>query len=616
MSLTITLAVLVFSMFLFIQGRIRSDIVALVSLILLLVMGVIDSREALEGFSNPIILMMLGLFVVGGGVFRTGLARVAGQKILKIAGNNENVLFAVIMIVTAIFGAFVSNTGTAALMLPIAMSVASRTKSGPKRFLIPMAFACSIGGMLTLIGTPPNMVINDALIKAGYPSLKLFSFTPIGFVVFGIVLLSLLPVSKILSRRSSLEKENFRRGKSLSELADEYQLSRNVIRVKILDGSPLIGKKLAELQIPSKYNLSVIELRRDRRSKVFFKEDRQEMPGPQSEAFAGGVLHLLGDADNVKKFAEENKAAILENGEGEDSDALQFRQIGIAEILLMPDSSLIGHSVLDTNFRAQYGVNLLGIQRKGEYILRNLKDVSLNPRDILLVQGTWEKIRKLSESNTDWIVLGQPLEEAEKVPLDHKMPVAAAILLLMVALMVTNLVPPVAAVLLAALLMVLCGCFRSVEDAYKTIDWESVVLIAAMLPMSTALEKTGVSGIIAKSLVANLGQFGPYALLAGIYFTTSIVTIFISNTATAVLLAPIGMSAALGLGVSPYPFLFAVSISASCCFISPFSTPPNALVMNAGRYVFMDYLKIGGPLQLCMGIIMTFVLPLFFPFHP
>ena len=184
----------------------------------------------------------------------------------------------------------------------------------------------------------------------------------------------------------------------------------------------------------------------------------------------------------------------------------------------------------------------------------------------------------------------------------------------MVILMVSNAVPPVAAVFIAALLMILSGCFRNVEDAYSSINWESTVLIAAMLPMSTALEKTGISGMIAKELAENLGALGPYALLAGIYYTTSLVTIFISNTATAVLLAPIAMSAAAGLGVSPYPFLFAVTVSASCCFISPFSTPPNALVMNAGRYVFRDYLKIGGPLQIAMGVVMTFVLPLFFPF--
>ena len=213
-------------------------------------------------------------------------------------------------------------------------------------------------------------------------------------------------------------------------------------------------------------------------------------------------------------------------------------------------------------------------------------------------------------------VLGQSLSEAAKVTLDYKAPVAAAIMLLMILMMVFDSIPvaPVTAVMIAAILMVLTGCFRNVEAAYKTINWESVVLIAAMLPMSLALEKTGASEYISNSLVSGLGGYGPLALMAGIYFTTSLMTMFISNTATAVLLAPIAMQSALQIGVSPYPFLFAVAVGASMCFASPFSTPPNALVMPAGQYTFMDYVKVGLPLQIIMGIVMIFILPLLFPF--
>lgn len=611
-SLVVTLLVLAVSMFFFVQGKIRSDIVALCSLVILMIFDVVTVDEALAGFSNPIVLMILGLFIVGGAIFRTGLARVAGQKIVKIAGKNESVLFVVIMLVTGFIGAFVGNTGTAALMLPIVMSVAAGAKSGPKRFLMPMAFACSIGGMLTLIGTPPNMVINETLVKAGFPSLKLFSFTPIGVVVLLLIIFALLPASHFLCKKSEEKKSDKHRNKSLTELANEYNLSRNVTRVRVMYDSPLIGRSFAELKLPTHYNLTVIEVDHPSRGK-FFGEGHQELAGPNSVAYGGDTLYMMGDIEDVKRFSKEMSAPILSEKETE-MEPFHFRNWGIAEVLVMPDSSFINKNVMETNLRAQYGVNLLGIQRNGEYIIHGVTDKTLESRDTLLVQGTWENIRKLSSSNSEWIVLGEPLESAAAVPLDHKMPFAAAILVLMVILMVTNVVTSVAAVLIAALLMVLTGCFRNVEDAYKSINWESTVLIAAMLPMSTALEKTGVSGIIANALVEYLGAIGPYALLAGIYYTTSIVTIFVSNTATAVLLAPIAMSAASGLGVSPYPFLFAVTVSASCCFISPFSTPPNALVMNAGRYAFNDYLKIGGPLQFGMGLVMTFVLPLFFPF--
>ena len=236
--------------------------------------------------------------------------------------------------------------------------------------------------------------------------------------------------------------------------------------------------------------------------------------------------------------------------------------------------------------------------------------------DVLLVQGVWNDIARLTSEDEQWVVLGQPLAEAAKVTLDYKAPVAAAVMVAMVVMMVFDFIPvaPVTAVLIAAVLMILTGCFRTVEAAYKTINWESIVLIAAMMPMSVALTNTGASALVSQSLVNALGTFGPYALLAGIYFTTSLLTMFISNTATAVLMAPIAMSAASSVGIAPHAFLFAVAVAASMCFASPFSTPPNALVMQAGRYTFMDYIRVGLPLQVIMGVVMVFVLPLLFPF--
>jgi len=295
---------------------------------------------------------------------------------------------------------------------------------------------------------------------------------------------------------------------------------------------------------------------------------------------------------------------------------LDFYDIGMAEIVLMPSSKLIGATLIDYNFRQKYNMNVVGIRRKGEYMIHGLKDVRMHSGDVLLVQGTWANIATLTNEDEDWVVLGQPLAEAAKVTLDYKAPLAALIMVGMIAMMMFDFIPvaPVTAVMIAGLLMVLTGCFRNVEAAYKTINWESIVLIAAMMPMSLALEKTGVSEYISSSLVSGLGGFGPTALLAGIYFTTSLMTMFISNTATAVLMAPIAMASAVQVGVSPYPFLFAVTVAASMCFASPFSTPPNALVMPAGQYTFMDYVKVGLPLQLIMAVVMILVLPLLFPY--
>ena len=282
----------------------------------------------------------------------------------------------------------------------------------------------------------------------------------------------------------------------------------------------------------------------------------------------------------------------------------------------MPTSGLINRTIGESGFRDKYHVNILGIRRKREYILNNLKDEKMHSGDVLLVQGSWNAIGHLSQENSDWVVLGQPLNEAAKVTLDYKAPLAGVIMLLMIMAMVFDFIPiaPVTAVMIAAVLMVLTGCLRNVEAAYKTINWESIVLIAAMLPMSVALEKTGASELLSRQLAQGLGSYGPVVLLAGVYFTTSLMTMFISNTATAVLLAPVALHAAVEIGASPYPFLFAVAVGASMCFASPFSTPPNALVMQAGQYAFKDSIKVGLPLQVIMGIIMILILPLLFPF--
>jgi di/tricarboxylate transporter len=248
--------------------------------------------------------------------------------------------------------------------------------------------------------------------------------------------------------------------------------------------------------------------------------------------------------------------------------------------------------------------------------LKDVKDVRLHASDVVLVQGPWENISNLVAEDTQWVVLGQPLEQASKVTIDYKAPLAALIMILMVLAMALDFIPiaPVTAVVLAAVLMILTGCLRNVESAYKTINWESIILFGAMLPMSTALEKTGASTLISSSLVDTFGGGGPYVLMAAIYLCTSLMTFFISNTVTAVLMAPIALSAAQSAGVSAVPFLFAVTVAASMCFASPFSTPPNALVMSAGSYKTIDYIKVGLPLQIVMAIVMIIALPMIFPF--
>ena len=621
-SMTITLIILIITVAMFIWGRVRADIVALSALAALLVLGILTPAEALAGFSSPIVIMMIGLFVVGGAIMQTGLAKLTGNKLMALSRGNETVTFLLVMLVTSFIGAFVSNTGTVALMMPIIMSLAAGSGMQSSRFLMPLAFAGSLGGMLTLIGTPPNLVIDEVLTEAGFKPLAFFSFFPVGIIVIAIGIIVLMPLSKIfLSQKQNGKKK--KNGKSLDDLVDEYQLLDNLHRYIVpskrtaaaIDENgqmmDIVGKTLKDLSIQKKYGVSIIEIRNEKKSRLgLVKDVSQNMAKSSSTIQVHDTLYIIGEEEKMKRFASDYGLRKMKDVK------IDFYDLGLTEIVVMPTSNFAGLRIGDANLRKRFGINVLGVKRGDEYITDNLIATKLHVGDMLLVQGEWTNLAHLTADTTNWVVLDQPEKTADKVLLDYKAPVAAAIMLLMIAMMVFDFIPvaPVTAVIIAGLLTVFAGCFRNVEAAYKTINWESIVLIAAMMPMSTALEKTGASALVSQGLVDSLGSMGPTALLAGIYFTTSLMTMFISNTATAVLMAPIALVAAQQVGVSPYSFLFAVTLGASMCFASPFSTPPNALVMKAGGYTFMDYVKVGLPLQIIIGVVMTFVLPLLFPY--
>lgn len=620
--MTITLIILIVTVAMFIWGRIRADIVALTALAALLIFGILTPAEALAGFSSPIVVMMIGLFVVGGAIMQTGLAKLTGNKLMALSHGNETITFLLVMLVTSFIGAFVSNTGTVALMMPIIMSLASASGMQSSRFLMPLAFAGSLGGMLTLIGTPPNLVINEALTDAGFPALSFFSFFPVGIIVIAIGIIVLMPLSRMfLSKKQNGKKKS--KAKSLDDLVDEYRLLDNLHRYivpskrssaatdengELMD---IVGKTLKQLSIQKRYGVSIIEIRNERKTRLgLVKDINQNMAKSNSTIAEHDTLYIIGDEEKMRRFAKDYALRKMKDVK------IDFYDLGLTEIVVMPTSNFVGLRIGEANLRKRFGINVLGIKRGDEYITEELIGRKLRVGDVLLVQGEWTNLSHLTADTANWVVLGQPEKSADKVLLDYKAPVAAAIMLLMVALMVFDFIPvePVTAVIIAGLLTVFAGCFRNVEAAYKTINWESIVLIAAMMPMSTALEKTGASALVSQTLVDSLGSMGPTALLAGIYFTTSLMTMFISNTATAVLMAPIALVAAQQVGVSPYAFLFAVTLGASMCFASPFSTPPNALVMKAGGYTFMDYVKVGLPLQIVIGVVMTFVLPWLFPY--
>lgn len=612
-----TIVILAIAAFLFVQGKIRADIVGMCALLALVLFGVLTPKEALSGFSSTITMMMVCVFMVGGAVSRTGLAKIISRKILALAGANETRLFVLIMLATAAVGAFVSNTGTVAVMMPIVVSLAAGVGAGPSRFLMPLAFASTMGGMLTLIGTTPNMIISGALDEAGYGPLSFFAFLPIGLICVSLGALVLIPMSKLLVKSSGKDDKKSGSARSLQELADKYHIRESEFRARVELGSPLVDKPLQELALQQEYGVSIVEIRRKRKARHMFEPPMEQIvPMSNTRLQALDAFSFMAPKDGVKDFAEKCRLRLLDAGdptEGAD-EKYNFDGFGIAELVVLSNSRFIDMQIRNSGLTENFGIRILGVQRKKNTYLQNLPELALKAGDTLLVQGEWKNIARLEQDQTDWVVVGKPMDAAALATLDHKAPLCGGIILAMIASMVFNILDPVVAVMLAALALMATKCFRTVEEAYKTISWQSVVLIASMLPASVALEKTGAAALASEMLIKSVGDMGPYALLAGVYAVASFATLFISNTTAGALVTPIAMQAAAGMNLSPYPFLFAVATAASMCLASPFSTPPNVLVMGPGRYEFMDYVKVGAPVQILFGVVMVAVLPILFPF--
>lgn len=591
-------------------GRIRSDVIALCSMLALVLTGIITPEEGLAGFSNSVVIMIAGLFIVGGAITQTGLARLISNKVLSLAGESELRLFYLVILVTIIVGLFVSNTGTVAILMPIVVTIASQSRVDARRLLMPMAFACSISGMMTLIGTPPTLIVHNSLIESGHEGLHFFTTLPVGLVILLICGTLLRPLSKLLARSGKTATDTKRMRKSPEQLSRQYNLLEDLYRLRIEEGSFLRKKTLAELDLTGRFHCSLIGV------KGVHLGARATVPTAETMLHRGFVLHVSGAYEDVQKLAEEACLTFLDDeqeGQRTFSGQLSFSEYGLAEVVVKHGSRMIGKHISDTGLRQTYGISVVGLQRNRSYITHRLSRATLQEGDMLLVQGTWEDIERLGGQETDLILLGEPATEASKAIISERGPVAAVIIFLMILAMILDWLPPVMAVLITDILLILTRCFRSVKDAIGTISWESVILFAAMIPLATAMDNTGLSATISGGIVSGLGTYGPYAVLAGIMLGTQVLTMFISNTATAVLFAPIALQAASALGVSPIPFMIGVSVAASMCFMSPFSTPPNAMVMSVGKYSFMDYVRVGLPLQVVVIAAMVWLLPLFYP---
>ncbi|MCV3290025.1 SLC13 family permease [Aeromonas media] len=602
------LSMLVGAIFLFITNRVRMDVVALLIIILFVLSGTLTLPQALAGFSDPNVILIAALFVVGDGLVRTGIAYQVGDALVKVAGSSETRLLVLLMVAVATLGAVMSSTGVVAIFIPVVLSVANRMGIPAGRLMMPLGFAGLISGMMTLVATPPNMVVNSELMRHDIQGFGFFGFTPMGVLILGLGVIYMLLMRNRLVREGEEGKGKQAGRSTMRDLIRDYRLAGRARRLAIRPDSPLIGQTLDELQLRARFGANVIGLERWRK----FRRVMVTVSGVTEFQAKDVLLIDMSDPEvDVREFCSEARLEpMILRGEYFSDQA---REVGMAEVSLIPESRLLGKSIREVAFRSRYGLSVVGIRRNGEALTGKLVDEPLLMGDSLLVVGNWSLIRQLQTHHRDFLLLGLPAEVDEMAPARSQAIHALIALTVMIVLMVTDPVPNVIAALIACLLM---GKFRCIdmESAYKSIHWPTLILIVGMLPFALALQETGGVDLIVGALISAVGEMGPRVMLASLFVLCAAIGLFISNTATAVLMAPIALGTAQQMGVSPYPFAMTIAIAASAAFMTPVSSPVNTLVLGPGNYKFMDFIRVGVPFTVLVMVVSVIAIPWFFPF--
>ncbi len=605
---TFVFAVIAIAAILMASNRVRFDIVALMVVMALMLSGVLTTGEALAGFGSSVVILVAGLLVIGEMLVRTGVANAVGDWILKKGGSNETRLLVLVMFSAGLLGAVMSSTAIVAIFIPIVLRIAAETRINASRLLIPMSYSALISGMLTLIATTPNIVVHEELKEAGFSGFGFFSFAPVGLAVLVVAIVYILLIGRHMLSGNTEKSDADQRSRSIDDLWDDFRLGEDYCHLRIDSNSPLVGKTIAEALLESQYRVRVLGILRQ----VSSGEDRVTAPVASTELHAEDNLLVVGKLEDLDYVISEQ--ALTRLPKNEKNKQRWLWEISAATVMIHPESKLIEKSLRSAEFRSNYDLHVFGLRRANQPVA-NFKDVKLRSADSLFVVGHWSKIQQLQQNTHDFVVIELPSEHAEIVPSYRRMPVALIILVTMVLLTVFDIMSLVPAVILASLAAIFTRCL-TMEDAYRAIHWSSLVLVAGMLPLADALDKTGGTRIIVDALMSAAGDSGPYMMLSLIFFLTAGLGLVLSNTASAVLVAPIAIYIAADIGVSPYPFAVAVLIAASAAYSTPVSTPVVTLVVEPGRYKFTDFVKLGIPLLLLTYVVTLFVAPLVFPFYP
>ena len=582
----VVLAILVGAVALFISEKFPIDFVALMVLGVLLLLGLVTPAEGISGFSNPATVTVAAMFILSAGLQKTGATAAIGRLMVRF-GRSYFTALVVIMGTITVISAFVNNTAAVAVFIPLVMVVAKRRKIAASRLLIPLSYASQFGGVCTLVGTSTNLLVSSISAEAGYGAFSMFEFARMGLVLFATGVIFFLVFGRwLLPERQA------------QELAVTYQLGEYITELRVAENSPLVGKSVLESRLGQDHDVTVLRLLHV--TKAVWAPLRQAVQG-------GDVLLVRGRLRELMRLKDTAKLEL--NVEFKLRDAkLQTEDLRLVQALVAPSSDLIGNTLKDLDFRNRYKALVLAIQRRGEPIREKLNSVPLRLGDALLIQAHAAQIRTLRE-DSNFIVL----DEVPFIALKHKAPLVLGILAAVVGLAALNVLPILVTAILGCVAMVLTRCLR-LEEAYHAINWQVIFLLAGILPLGIAMQKSGAAGFVAGRAVEAVGDMGPVAVLAVVYLMTSVMTDTMSNNAAAVLLAPIAISTAEQIGVDPRPFLMAITFAASTGFSTPVGYQTNTMIYNAGGYKYTDFLRTGVPLSILFWIMSVIFIPRFWSF--
>lgn len=608
------IAILIITISLFIWGKFTPDIIALISMLSLFIFGILDLTETLSGFSNPTVIMIAALFIIGEGLSQTGWTALAGEKFIKLAGKSTVRLLLITTLGSGLLSGVVSNTGTVATLLPVTVTSAWSIGTLPSKLLMPVAFGSNTGGLLTLTGTPPNIIVNNTMIESGLEGFSFFEFGLIGLplLILALIYFKFIGYRLLPSNKTNNKPVNI--STTLHQWIAAYKVDGEYYRLRVRSVSPLMHTKLGDWNFENEHNISILRIKRRHPNRLKQIDSFIELPTDDTEFLYHDIITVKGNTEAINALMITFRLGLLplEPIENELRDNLINQEVGMTEVLVTPQSALVGKNIKSSHLFERFNVQLMAASRNAKPLIGS--EITVKAGDAFLIRGQWSAIDELKEQYEHLVICGSPEGMAKTVTtLTTKSFIALFSLVLMIVLLVFKIVPGAVAALISAGIIMITGCVPMVK-AYKGISWISVVMIAAMIPMGIALQKTGTATLIANGLVETLGSLHPVALLGGVFLLTTTFSQVINNSATAVLMAPIVIIAANTLNISAAPFMIVVAISASTAFLTPVGTTTNAMVMTAGGYKFIDYLKVGAPLLLLFLITSLILVPLIWPF--